>query len=87
MIDSNDKVDLMERINHALDEIRPHLNGDGGDIELVDVTDDMIVLVKWIGNCAFCSMSAMTMRAGVEQSITAKLPEMKGVKAVNGYYK
>lgn len=86
MIEANSKMELINRINQALDEIRPHLKGDGGDIELVDLTDDMTVLVKWIGNCAFCSMSAMTMRAGVEQSIRAKLPEIKGVEAVNGYY-
>ena len=87
MVESNGKTELVNRINQALDEIRPHLNGDGGDIELVDVTDDLIVMVKWIGNCEFCSMSTMTMRAGVEQSIRAKLPEIKGVEAVNGYYK
>ncbi|MCZ2100244.1 MAG: NifU family protein [Chitinophagales bacterium] len=87
MIESNEKLELLDRINRALDEIRPHLNGDGGDIELVDVTDDMIVMVKWIGNCEFCSMSAMTMRAGVEQTIKDKLPEINGVMAVNGYYK
>lgn len=86
MIESNNKTELIDLINQALDEIRPHLKGDGGDIELVDLTDDMIVLVKWIGNCAFCSMSAMTMRAGVEQSIRAKVPEIKGVEAVNGYF-
>lgn len=87
MVDSNEKSILIDRINQALDEIRPHLKGDGGDIELVDITDDMIVLVKWLGNCAFCSMSTMTMRAGVEQSIKSKLPEIIAVKAVNGYYK
>lgn len=78
--------ELFERVNQALDEVRPHLKVDGGNIELIDITDDMIVMVKWHGNCAFCSMSAMTMRAGVEQAIKSKLPEIKGVEAVNGYH-
>ncbi|KXK38354.1 MAG: NifU family protein [Saprospiraceae bacterium] len=78
--------ELFERVNQALDEVRPHLKVDGGNIELIDITDDMIVMVKWHGNCEFCSMSAMTMRAGVEQAIKSKLPEIKGVEAVNGYH-
>ena len=68
---------LMDQINAALDEIRPHLIVDGGNIEVVELTDDM-------GNCEFCSMSAMTMKAGVEQAIRQKLPQIKKVTAING---
>lgn len=74
---------LQEKINQALDEIRPHLAVDGGNIELVEVTDDLTVKIRWLGNCAFCSMSEMTMKAGVEQAIKSKLPEIKNVIAVN----
>ena len=74
---------LQEKINQALDEIRPHLAVDGGNIELVVVTDDLTVKIRWLGNCAFCSMSDMTMKAGVEQAIKSKLPEIKNVIAVN----
>ena len=74
---------LQEKINQALDEIRPHLAVDGGNIELVEVTDDLTVKIRWLGNCAFCSMSDMTMKAGVEQAIKSKLPEIKNVIAVN----
>jgi len=75
---------LMDEINTALDEIRPHLIVDGGNIEVVELTDDMELKVKWMGNCEFCSMSAMTMKAGVEQAIKQKLPQIKKVSAVNG---
>ena len=78
--------EIFEKVNNALDEIRPHLAVDGGNIELIEVTDDLIVRIKWMGNCEHCSMSAMTMRAGVEQAIKSKLPEIKGVEAVNGYF-
>lgn len=78
--------EMFDKVNTALDEIRPHLEVDGGNIELVEVTDDLIVRIKWMGNCEHCSMSAMTMRAGVEQAIRSKLPEIKGVEAINGYH-
>lgn len=75
---------LMDEINAALDEIRPHLIVDGGNIEVVELTDEMELKVKWMGNCEFCSMSAMTMKAGVEQAIKQKLPQIKKVTAING---
>ena len=75
---------LMDQINAALDEIRPHLIVDGGNIEVVELTDYMELKVKWMGNCEFCSMSAMTMKAGVEQAIRQKLPQIKKVTAING---
>ena len=78
-----EKQDLLQQIDFALEEIRPHLAADGGNIEVVDVTDDNIVLVKWVGNCIACSMSDMTMKAGVEMTIKTKLPIIKSVKAIN----
>jgi Fe-S cluster biogenesis protein NfuA len=79
-----EKEQLIEDINNALINIRPHLMVDGGDIEVVDVTDEMTVKIKWLGNCEFCSMSAMTMKAGVEQAIKLKIPEINAVEAING---
>jgi len=78
------KEQLINDINIALNDIRPHLEVDGGNIEVVDLTDDLEVKIKWIGNCEFCSMSAMTMKAGVEQTIRSKVPSITGVIAVNG---
>lgn len=84
MITSLEKDQLMTRVDKALDDIRPHLEVDGGNIELVDILDDMTVLVKWVGNCVNCSMSLMTMKAGVEQVVKAQVPEVSRIQAVNG---
>jgi Fe-S cluster biogenesis protein NfuA len=75
---------LVERVDAALEEIRPHLQVDGGNIEVVEITDNMTVRIKWLGNCEFCSMSAMTMKAGVEQTLKSKIPEINAIEAVNG---
>jgi Fe-S cluster biogenesis protein NfuA len=79
-----DKDLLLKRIDAALNDIRPFLEVDGGNVEVVDVTDDMTVQIKWLGMCENCSMSAMTMKAGIEQSIKSRLPEIKSVVALNG---
>jgi Fe-S cluster biogenesis protein NfuA len=77
------KTVLLERIDRALNSIRPHLAVDGGNVEVVDVTPENIVQIKWLGNCQGCSMSFMTMKAGIEQVIIAQIPEIKGVEAIN----
>ncbi|MBT8191128.1 MAG: NifU family protein [Bacteroidia bacterium] len=80
----SDKKALLAEIDKALEEIRPHLAVDGGDIEVIDITEDMSVLIKWVGNCINCSMSSMTMKAGVEQTLKTKIPSIKSVEAING---
>lgn len=84
MLTIDQKSTLLERVDAALDDIRPHLAVDGGNVEVVDLTDDMTIQIKWLGNCQSCSMSAMTMKAGIEQAIKSKVPEVTGVTAVNG---
>jgi len=79
-----EKAEFLKQLDIVLNDIRPHLAVDGGDIEVVDVTDEMTVHIKWLGNCINCSMSAMTMKAGVEQTLKAKFPEIQKVEAVNG---
>jgi Fe-S cluster biogenesis protein NfuA len=79
-----EKQDLFDRVDSALDDIRPHLAVDGGNIEIVEITENSEVVIRWLGNCEFCSMSAMTMKAGVEQAIQSKVPQIKGIKAENG---
>lgn len=79
-----DKQQLLERIETALSAVRPHLRVDGGDVELVDVTEDMHVKIRWMGMCQSCSMSAMTLRAGIQEAIRGQIPEIVGVEAVNG---
>ncbi len=81
---ATEKEKLIKEIDEALNELRPHLAVDGGNIEVVDLKDDNTVQIKWLGNCESCSMSAMTMRAGVEQTIKQKIPQITNVEAVNG---
>ncbi len=81
---TTEKQALLQKINEALDEIRPHLKVDGGDVEIVDLTDDMILKVKWLGNCQICQMSKMTMKAGIEQTVKQKIPSVIAVEAING---
>lgn len=79
-----EKQELLKRVDTAVEDLRPHLAVDGGNIEIVDITDDLVVHVKWLGNCEMCNMSAMTMKAGVEQCIKNKVPEIKSIVAING---
>ena len=78
------KNELLRQIELSLNDIRPHLAADGGDVEVVDVTEDMTVKVKWLGNCENCFMSIMTMKAGIEEDIKTKVPGIRHVEAVNG---
>ena len=73
------KQEIIQKVNQALEQIRPFLIDDGGDIELVEVTDDLYVKVKLLGACKSCSMSLMTVKGGVEESIKRVVPELKGV--------
>ena len=76
--------ELLERVDAALESVRPHLKVDGGNVEVVGVTEDMHVQIKWMGNCESCNMSSMTLMAGIEEAIRSKIPEIKGVVAING---
>jgi len=77
------KTELEKRALTALEQIRPFLSEDGGDIELKEITDDLIVKVELLGTCTNCSMNTMTFKAGVQDAILKAVPELKGVEAVN----
>jgi Fe-S cluster biogenesis protein NfuA len=81
-----EKTNLLLLVDAALNDIRPHLAVDGGDVTVVDITDDMIVRVKWLGTCEMCSMSMMTMKAGVEQVVKSRLPQIQSVEAINAVH-
>lgn len=81
-----ERKNLLHQVESALDDIRPHLAVDGGDVTVVDITDEMIVRVKWLGACESCSMSIMTMKAGVEQAVRSRLPQIRSVEAVNSLH-
>jgi len=70
---------IIDKIEEALTTIRPYLESDGGDINLVEVTDDMIVKVKLIGACSNCNVSMMTLKNGVEVAIKSAVPAVKEV--------
>ena len=75
--------DLKEKVEEALEQIRPYLQADGGDVSLVEITSDKIVRLELLGACKSCSMSMMTMKAGIEESIKRVAPEVIGVEAIN----
>ena len=75
-------LDIVTRVEEALLQIRPYLEADNGNVSLLEVTDDMVVRLKFHGACRDCSMSAMTLRAGIEQTIFNHVPEVKAVEAV-----
>lgn len=75
--------ELRERIDRALDELRPFLKSDGGDIKVLAVREDLTVEVELQGTCAHCAQAAMTMRAGVEEAVRRVVPEVQRVVAVN----
>jgi Fe-S cluster biogenesis protein NfuA len=74
-----DLLSIKERVAKALERVRPYLQSDGGDIDLLDVTDDMTVKVKLKGACHGCPYSMQTLKAGVEQAIMKEVPEIKRV--------
>jgi Fe-S cluster biogenesis protein NfuA len=75
---------VTEQVNEALEQLRPFLEQDGGDMELVEITDDGIVRVKLLGACKDCSMSAMTLKAGLEEAVKKVSPSIVRVEAING---
>jgi Fe-S cluster biogenesis protein NfuA len=74
-----DLKNIHDRVVKALERVRPYLQTDGGDIDLVDVTEDMTVKVRLTGACHGCPYSMQTLKAGVEQAIMKEVPEIKRV--------
>jgi Fe-S cluster biogenesis protein NfuA len=75
--------ELSDKIEIALNSMRPFLQADGGDVELVDVTTDMEVKLRLLGNCSSCGMSHMTMKAGIENGLKSAIPQIAKVTAIN----
>ena len=80
---AQERTAIEGRIERALEGLRPYMAADGGDIRLVEVTEDLRVLVELHGACADCSMIHMTLRGGVEQAVRAAAPEVRAIEAVN----
>ncbi|MEX1188374.1 MAG: NifU family protein [Bacteroidia bacterium] len=74
---------LKQKVEQAIDSIRPYLEADGGDITVEEISDDLIAKVKLHGACSSCSMSTMTLKAGVAEAIRHAVPEIREVVAIN----
>jgi len=77
------KSGLLVRIEQSLETMRDYLRTDGGDVELIGIEDDMTVKIRLLGQCRSCSMSIMTMKAGIEEAVRRAVPEIKAVVAVS----
>ena len=78
-----EKLIIENKVRNVLDQIRPYLQQDGGDIDFVELTDDLTVNVKLTGACGSCPFSTMTLKNGVEQAVKKAIPEIRSVEAVN----
>ncbi len=75
--------EIIAKIEKAIDSIRPYLEADGGDMTFVELTSDNIVKMQLHGSCHSCSMSAMTLKAGIEQAIKSAVPQVVAVEAID----
>ena len=73
---------MKEQVEAALNKIRPALNADGGDVKLIDVSDDGVVKVQLTGACSGCPMSQMTLKMGIEKTLKQEIPEVKEVVSI-----
>ncbi len=81
-MEASEKQNLLEKVQRALETIRPFLEADGGDIEIVDITNDYELQVMMTGSCDTCQMKDSTLKGGVEGTILSSVPEIKRVVAI-----
>jgi Fe-S cluster biogenesis protein NfuA len=74
---------LIERVEEALNSIRPYLEADAGNVSIVEITEEMVLKIRLLGSCESCPMSIMTLKAGIEQAVMKAVPEIVAVEAVN----
>ena len=77
------KEEITRKVKNVLEQIRPYIQQDGGDIEFVELTDDMVVNVELKGACGSCPYSMMTLKGGVETTIKNAIPEIQSVESIN----
>lgn len=76
-------TELTDRIEAALDAIRPYLEADGGNVRVLEFTDEQVLKLEFVGACGTCPMSTMTFKAGVEEAVRRTVPEIKKIEVVN----
>lgn len=77
------KDDLAQRIEESLNNIRPYLEADGGNVRILEITKENVLKLEFVGNCGNCAMSHMTFKAGVEDAIKRSVPEIRTIEVVN----
>ena len=77
------KTEITRKVENVIEQIRPYLQQDGGDIEFIEFTDENVVNVKLLGACGSCPYSTMTLKNGVETAMKKAIPEVKSVEAIN----
>lgn len=80
---ASNKADLERKVQGIIEQIRPYLQNDGGDIKFIEITDENVVNVELLGACGSCPYSTMTLKNGVEEAVKKALPEIKSVEAIN----
>jgi len=75
--------DLTTRVEQSLNNIRPYLEADGGNVQILEITKDNVLLLEFVGNCGNCAMSHMTFKAGVEDAIKRSVPEITKIEVIN----
>ena len=76
-------MDLLQKVEDALDTIRPYLEADGGNVSVEEITADIVVRLRLLGSCGSCPMSIMTLKAGIEEAIKKAVPEIVSIEAIN----
>ena len=77
------KAELIGKVENVIEQIRPYLQQDGGDIQFINLSDDNVVNVELLGACGSCPYSLMTLKGGVESAMIKAIPEIKSVEAIN----
>ena len=83
MIENSSDKSVFQRVEDALQTIRPYLEADGGDVKILEISEGGVVKLELLGACGSCPMSTMTLKAGVEEAIKRVVPEITSVEAIN----
>ncbi len=75
--------EVLSKVNIGLEKVRPFLQSDGGDVKVVDLSEDGELTLEFLGSCSFCSMSNMTFKSGIEENILKEAPEIKSINVTN----
>ena len=78
-----DKDKILEKVDLGLEKVRPFLKSDGGDVKVVNLSDDGVLTLEFLGNCSYCNMSNMTFKSGIEENVINVSSEIKSVKVTN----